>query len=160
MSQPGVLIIGYGSPLRGDDGVGMRAADLLREASWPPGERPEIVACHQLTPELAEPVSRAGRVVFIDAACDDDPGTITCRPIAPEVPGPAAFTHLAGPAALLAAARRWYGRSPEAVLCSVGGKDFGLAEQLSPAVSAALPALIDQVLEAAAGVPCASGSHP
>ena len=147
-----VLIIGYGNPLRGDDGLGVRAAALLAEAPWSEGARPEILCCHQLTPELAEPVSLAARVIFIDASCDNSPGTLTCRPVAPDSYA-AALTHFAGPAALLACAEQWYGRRPEAVLYSISGQDFGPGEELSPVVAAALPALIQRVFAASAPIP-------
>ena len=55
------LVIGYGNSLRGDDGAGPYAARLLQnmndEGGW------DIVACHQLTPELAETISRASLVI-------------------------------------------------------------------------------------------------
>lgn len=61
-----VLILAYGNPLRRDDGVGWvigeRLAEMLRE------DVADVRVLHQLTPELAEPISRAGAVIFIDAA--------------------------------------------------------------------------------------------
>lgn len=59
------LIIGYGNPLRGDDGLGWHVAQRL--AAVLPQHRARIEVCHQLTPELAEPISRADLVIFIDA---------------------------------------------------------------------------------------------
>ena len=46
-----VLIIGYGNPLRADDGVGWQAARRLAELRQ--DEFVETLALHQLTPELA-----------------------------------------------------------------------------------------------------------
>ena len=60
-----VLIVGYGNPLRGDDGVGWRAAERLRGAIRDPDV--EIHALHQLTPEVMEALGRADRAIFIDA---------------------------------------------------------------------------------------------
>src|SRR5262245_29107852 len=72
-----VLIIGYGNPLRADDGVGWQAArhlaELLRD------EPIEILALHQLTPELAEPISRADLIIFIDASNEGQPGSWKCE---------------------------------------------------------------------------------
>ena len=62
------LIIGYGNPLRGDDGLGWRAAEQLAEII--PQSEAEVIACHQLTPELAEPISRARLVIFIDMSLE------------------------------------------------------------------------------------------
>ena len=60
------LIIGYGNPLRGDDGVGWEVASRL--AATIPEEAAHIMTVHQLTPELAESVSEAELVIFIDAS--------------------------------------------------------------------------------------------
>jgi hydrogenase maturation protease len=73
-----VLIIGYGNPLRSDDGVGWQAAELLTDD--PRLADAQILACHQLTPELAEDVSRAGFVVLIDASTEPGvPGSVETR---------------------------------------------------------------------------------
>ena len=68
------LIIGFGNTLRGDDGFGRRAAERLRDVVDDP--EIEILSLHQLTPELMDPVSRAERVIFLDAAAGPDPGEI------------------------------------------------------------------------------------
>ena len=46
------LIIGYGNPLRSDDGFGWHAGRLLAQALA--GQEAEVITCHQLTPELAD----------------------------------------------------------------------------------------------------------
>lgn len=125
-----MLIIGYGNPLRGDDGFGYRAAERI----------PGAIAAHQLTPELMEPISRADRVVFLDAAADGFPGQVRRRKLTPTT-GDAGFTHHATPEALLAGALALYGRAPEATLITVCGADFSLSDRLSPEVQAALESL-------------------
>jgi hydrogenase maturation protease len=52
--MPGTLIIGYGNPLREDDGVGWQVADQLLKNSE---GSIKVLTAHQLTPELAEPIS-------------------------------------------------------------------------------------------------------
>ena len=47
-----VLIVGYGNPLRCDDGLGWCAAEALSRSL--PFPETEIVICHQLAPELAD----------------------------------------------------------------------------------------------------------
>ena len=61
------LVIGYGNTLRSDDGVGAKVAAAVAELALP-----GVVALvlHQLTPELAETISEARAVVFVDAAVD------------------------------------------------------------------------------------------
>ena len=137
--MPDTLIIGYGNPLRGDDGFGWHAALRLREIIHDDGI--EILPVHQLTPELMDPISRARRVIFIDAAVGDDAGTLTVITIE-TTGGPApAFTHFATPAALLQGASSLYGAKPEALLITVVGLDFELGEKLSEPVQVALESL-------------------
>jgi hydrogenase maturation protease len=142
--MPGLLIIGYGNPLRRDDGFGWHAALRLRESMASRGA--EILAVQQLTPELAEPVGRARRVVFLDAAREGCPGDIRRRVLA-AAPTGAAFTHSASPEALLAGAARLYGSAPEAVLYTVTGGSFEFGEELTPEVQQAMAAVIAAVEE-------------
>lgn len=137
-----VLIIGYGNPLRSDDGLGWHAAERLRSELADP--EIEIRAVHQLTPELADPLSRARRVIFIDAAAEGEPGTLQRRSLTPSAGGDA-FTHHATPSALLAAARSLYGHAPEAILFSVPAESVAFGESLSPMVRQALDELVEQI---------------
>jgi hydrogenase maturation protease len=137
--MPHTLIIGYGNPLRGDDGFGWHAAVRLREVIDDAGI--EILAVQQLTPELMDPISRARRVIFIDAAVGEEPGKLTVATLE-TTGGPApAFTHFATPAALLEGARSLYGAKPEALLITVVGFDFELGENLSEPMQLALESL-------------------
>jgi len=79
-----LLILGYGNPLRGDDGVGWHAVHRLRERSAELDA--DVMSCHQLTPELAEAVSRAERVIFIDARVGPTPGTVEVSEVAAGAP--------------------------------------------------------------------------
>jgi hydrogenase maturation protease len=132
------LIIGYGNPLRGDDAVGFLAAERIRELVRDP--EVEVLAVHQLTPELMEPISQADRVIFIDAAANGEPGVITETRIEGEVAS--SFTHIATPQALLAGAQRLYGRSPSATLITITGRDFDIGDWLSEPVRLALETLV------------------
>lgn len=126
-----MLIIGYGNPLRGDDAFGYRAAERISGA----------IAVHQLTPELMDPIARADRVIFLDAATDGTPGEIRRRPVLPAEDG-RPFTHHATPESLLAGAQALYGRAPEATLITVTAATFDLSEALSPEVQKALESLL------------------
>ncbi len=64
--MPRLLIIAYGNPLRSDDGVAWRAAAALQKIFSP--DKAEILALHQLGPELAENASRSECVIFVDAS--------------------------------------------------------------------------------------------
>ena len=137
-----VLIIGYGNPLRGDDGLGWQAAERLAVELTDP--EIEIKAVHQLTPELAEPLSRTSLAIFIDAAARGEPGAVLRRPLSP-ANGEAAFTHQATPAALLAMSRVLFGRAPEAVLFSVPVESAAFGHRLSPVVQQAMERLCEEI---------------
>lgn len=140
MARERLMIIGYGNPLRGDDGLGWQAARRLADEVR---DGVDVIACHQLMPELAEPLSRADRAVFIDAAPPGDPpGTIVMGSVQPRPADPGAFTHHLDPAGLLELARSLYGQAPPAELITVAGQQFGFSEQLSPPVQAALENIV------------------
>jgi len=137
------LIIGYGNPLRSDDGFGWHAGGLLAQALA--GQDAEVITCHQLTPELAEPLSQSSRAVFIDADAQGTPGEIRRRAVRPEIPASSTFTHSCTPSGLLASAERLYGHRPQAVVITVSAQSFAFGDTLSPVVSAALTEVVDQV---------------
>ena len=150
------LIIGYGNPLRGDDGLGWRVAEELRRL--PAFAQAEVLFRHQLTPELAEPVSRAQAVFFIDAARDGAPGQVKRREVSPQsLPG--RFSHAYSPEELLGLARLLYGACAFAVVFSITGECFGHGEQLSRVVAAQIPELIAKVVETAHDAGQWSGSN-
>jgi hydrogenase maturation protease len=138
------LVIGIGNPLRRDDAAGWLTA--LRLADLVDPRRVTTIATHQLIPELAEPASRASRVIFIDAAVDGTPGTLSRASVIPE-PQPQSLTHGFTPSALLALAVRLYDRVPPAELFTVAGADFRHGEDLSPSVERACNEIIHTILE-------------
>lgn len=137
-----MLILGYGNVLRGDDGFGCCVVRALSAAVVDP--EVDIRELHQLTPELAEPVSRAAHVVFIDAARDGPLGELRRVPVEAALAG--AFTHHLTPAALLACARELYGRAPAATLFSAAGACFDYTTDLSPRLQGAVNEAVRQVL--------------
>jgi hydrogenase maturation protease len=139
-----ILIVGYGNPLRGDDALGWRAAERLRELVTDPSV--EILTLHQLAPELMEPLSQADLAVFIDAGVGPEPGAVLERRLDPRPSGSASFTHHAPPEALLWAARALYGRAAEDRMITVTGADFSYSTDLSPTVEARLEDVASAVL--------------
>lgn len=151
-SASDVLIIGYGNPLRGDDGVGWHAAQRIdehRSAGHPRLDGWRTMTVHQLLPEHAQTISEAGRVIFIDASVDDAPGVWQRRPLTASSPGDAIDSHALGAQEILALADRLYGRCPPADLYTIGGADFSLGERLSPQVQRAMEAVVAAILDAA-----------
>ena len=153
--MPNTLIIGYGNPLRCDDGVGVRAAERLAardeevDASPSPPEGIAVIACHQLTIELAPLVAAVERLILMDACAEGEPGTLHERNLAPAALDIGSLSHHLDPRGLLAAAQILYGRAPAAVLLTVSGGSFDYGEALSPAVAAALPQLLARIRQLA-----------
>jgi hydrogenase maturation protease len=139
MTTPRVLIIAYGNPLRGDDGLAWHVAEKLSEMNLP-GDI-EIITRHLLTPELALPVSQATTVFFIDAARDGVPGELASGLIEPQR-SCSVFTHELSPGAVLTAAQELYGRCVEAFSISLCGECFDHGETLSAKVEEGLPHLV------------------
>lgn len=137
-----VVILGYGNPLRGDDAVGWLAAQELQRRLA--DDEIEVVAAHQLNPEHAELVAKAGLAIFMDASADAPAGTITRVPVFPADKSARPSTHNLTPGALLACARELYGTYPDAVLFAVGARDFACGEISKPVVDS-LPVLVAQV---------------
>ena len=139
--MPRVLIIGCGNPLRGDDGVAWRVAEELARASM---EDIEVVAQHQLTPELAFAISRAEAVLFVDADAAASAGEIRCQEVTPR-PSAVSLSHELSAAGLLSLSQKLYGKQPRASMISIGGETFAHSESLSPKVEAALPRVLRMV---------------
>ncbi|GAP14322.1 hydrogenase maturation protease [Longilinea arvoryzae] len=141
------LVIGYGNPLRTDDGLGLRAVETLL-TRLPCGQC-EAITNHQLVPELAEKIARADRVAFIDASSEShgrEAGTIRQRPVRSDAVQTGGLSHHVAPECLVALAGQLYGYEPQAVLFTVEAQSFELGENLTPPVQAALPELIDQIM--------------
>jgi hydrogenase maturation protease len=134
------LVIGYGNPLRGDDGIGPAAASAF--ANEGTIDHTRAIVCHQLTPELAECMAAADLVVFVDATVNIGPGTVAVREIHGAAQVSSGLAHTSTPAALLVLARELYGRLPDAFLVTVGVSSLALGEGLSDAAAAALPVAI------------------
>lgn len=138
------LIIGYGSPIRGDDALGPLAADALAAGPLPTGVR--VISRHVLTAELTEDIAAADRVIFLDAAADGSPGEVQVRKLHPDETAVSTMAHFLDPRELLAWCATLYERVPDAWLVSAAGESFDYASyRLTPTAAAALTPLLDQV---------------
>jgi hydrogenase maturation protease len=144
-----VLVIAWGNPLREDDAVAWHVVEALRRLQ-PRQSLPALHLRHaqQLTPEMAECVSRAVGVVFVDARRDGTPGEVRCDEIAPSA-GSDPLGHSLRPEALLLYAEQLYGRAPRAVVLSIAGECFGMGEALSPLVRRAIPQAVRTIVRQA-----------
>jgi hydrogenase maturation protease len=133
-----VLILGYGNPLRSDDGLGWQVAVQLFRTNQ--SCEVLVLPCHQLTPELAEPISRCETVLFIDSTRQGTPGEFRCEELRSQA-GPVSFTHDLSPRALLDLSSELFGGCPRAYLMTICGECFEFGETLSVCVSQSLPEL-------------------
>ena len=137
-----VLILGYGNPGRGDDGLGPAAAARIEALGWP-----NVTAydAYQLNIEDAWDAAGHDVVWFVDAARTGP------SPYGIEVLAPAAslaFTsHLMRPEAILAMAHHYYGASPQAFLLGIRGYEFAFVEALTQAASGNLASAVDMLTD-------------
>lgn len=132
-----VLVIGYGNPLRGDDGVGCVIAEELARRISDPESKVQVVACHQLNPELAEPIAETRAVIFIDASLELKPGEVRVSAVAADRFSPA-FAHSMKPSALLATASELFGQAPPAKSVGIGVASMDAGMTLTPQVRSAV----------------------
>lgn len=122
----GTLVLGYGNTLRSDDGVGPRTAEAVAALALP-GVR--TLTCDLLTPELAEAISRARLVFFVDASVEA-PREVQVRRLEPN-PTCQVMAHAADPRTMLALARDVYGHAPDAWWITVPVENLGVGCELS-----------------------------
>lgn len=139
----GVLVIGYGNALRSDDGFGWHVAGILGDDPRLAGAT--ILRLHQLTPELALDISRAGFVVFVDAR-QGDPGRLVVETVAAADDVALAWTHHVAPGVLMTLAQDLYGHAPDAVAVSVGLASTEVAEALSAPTAALVPEAVELIV--------------
>ena len=142
-NQPaGFLVIGYGNTLRGDDGVGPRVAEAIEKLNLP-GER--TLVCQQLSPEYADPVSRAHTVVFVDAAVDA-PREVQLRKLEPNESSQL-MAHAADPRTLLALARDVFDHAPQAWWLTIPAVKLDFSETLTPEAQRGFAEAVEKIQE-------------
>jgi hydrogenase maturation protease len=138
-----ILIIGFGSIDRGDDGVAYHVINALRQRLGQNmldedetgleelGNQTDSVFLVQLAPELMDIMAGYDQVVFVDAHVLENVGNLHCVPVLPEYT-PATITHHMGPAMILALLKALYQREPTGHLVSIRGYNFDFHRNLSP----------------------------
>lgn len=131
-----VLLIGYGNPGRGDDGLGPAFARRIALRRLP-GLTIEID--YQLTVEHALMISAADTIIFADAALDtEDPFYFRQMD---ETTAQALGSHTLTPQAALSLARLLFGAAPECFILGLRGDSFGeMSEELSSTALGSLDA--------------------
>lgn len=142
--MPRTLILGYGNPLRGDDALGWVVAEEL-ERRFADDEQVDVMAVHQLTPDLSELLHRYREVVLVDACAGCESTSVVREDVRPDPTPPRPFTHYVTPGQLLASTRALYGSAPKVVFVGLTTNAFEVGKPLSRQVRAALPRLVDVV---------------
>jgi len=135
-----VLVVAVGNPLRGDDAIGPLIARHLAATS--DEDSMEVVSCRQLTPELAENIAEAQRVIFVDAAVDVPPGQIRWAAVQAGTGTCGTFSHQITPSLLLSYAKSLFSKCPDAIQISIGGASFDFCEGLSAEAQAGYQELV------------------
>jgi hydrogenase maturation protease len=140
-----LLVIGYGNTIRCDDGVGPHVAEAVADLNL---AEVETLSVPQLTPELAEPISRASMVIFVDAALDA-PREVQLRELAP-ADSSQVLAHTATPQTMLALARDVFGHAPTAWLLTIPIETTDIGEALSHLARRCCTLAIQKISELAA----------
>ena len=135
-----VLILGYGNTLRGDDALGIHAAHALHDFYCTDGGL-RVLATSELTFDLAEDISQARMILFIDAAASGLPGKIHSEEI-PPADEKVRFTHHWTPQTLLMLAKQMYGIAPSAMILTMAGAANEVGVGLSQEVEHRMPELL------------------
>jgi hydrogenase maturation protease len=138
MNKARCLILACGNTLRGDDGIGPWLAQWAEERfEDEPGLR--VLSRQQWTLELAEEISAAETVLFIDCSASDAPGSVSIVAVEPAAVE-ALATHHQGAPELLGLASKLYASLPRtALLMTVGAGSMELSEEFSQPVLDAIP---------------------
>ena len=138
----GVVIVGVGNPLRGDDAVGHVVTLALELYAACAGMY--LATAHQILPELALTLRNARLAIVVDAAVDVSAGRVVARPVAGS-PVRRAVGHAGAIQDVLDLTRLVFGRAPETWAVLIGGARWDVGSPLSPAVSAAVPRALHQI---------------
>ena len=138
-------VVGVGSRVMGDDGVGYHAVERLHDRSLPGG----VTATHAGTTAFLalEAMSGADRAVVVDAlALDDEPGTIReFRLHDPSEEAPEVTMHDFSFSDALAVGDAAYDLPEEVLLVGVVPERLEPSLELSETVAAALPELVSRI---------------
>ncbi len=142
------LILGLGNPLRGDDGVGPRVVAELLRRGLPDGVAAVDGGTGGL--DLLHLLEGWERAIIVDTALlGRRPGEfVRFTPEEAHLVGSlvSLSSHTAGLADALALARALGQRLPEIVIYGIQPERMDWEEGLSPAVAAALPRLVEEIL--------------
>ena len=125
-TRSATLIIGCGNSTRRDDGLGIYAADLLKNSL----ENASLTIYQQLDISLAEEIVNYDLVIFVDAGMIDEPFRIKKIDANPARPN-AAYTNVTSIYEILNITEKLYHKTPLCYAVIIKGYDFSFGERLT-----------------------------
>lgn len=123
-----MLLIGYGNPGRGDDGLGPALSERFKEKHLP---GLDVDTDYQLTAEHALAIAAHDLVVFADAEIGGA-GAFSFKEIEPAPPASLA-SHSFAPHTVLSLGETLFSARPRAFVLGISGYDYGeVKEGLTP----------------------------
>lgn len=151
------LIIGYGNPLRSDDGAGQKVAELVAE--W---NREDVRSrsVHQLTPELADDISRVDTAIFIDATpvTSETPSQVQIQSLEPKAIA-ASLGHSNTPQYLLSLTKELYRTTPKAYWILIPAINFEFGETFSTVTERGIKIALKKIEEIARQQPITNNQN-
>lgn len=127
-----LFVVGIGNPLREDDQVGLYLVERLRAHFG--AELPAMVV-YEPDIVLAETIAAYKTLLIVDASVSESEAPFRLAPLAPAAtfcPGGGFSSHVFDWGMILAMARDLFGHAPQAFVCGVRARHFGISESLSP----------------------------
>jgi len=150
-----ILVIGYGSDLRGDDAIGRIVAEAVARRRIP---NVRAISITQLVPELATQLAECRAAIFVDASLAEDIDTIAVRELtsaSPEMRG----LHAAGPRELLGLASICYDRRPPAWLVAIAASEVDISDCLSSGTSQHIETAVSAIEQLAQALSRSEATH-
>lgn len=137
------IILGIGNELLGDEGVGVHAARLLQLENLPGNTRVLEIGTSIL--DALQDLETAGRVIIVDAMkAGSSPGTVYKVPLE-SCQGPTCIASMHGFDIFRVMALAGFSRTPPVTVFGVEPALIDWSMELSPAVSQAMPFLLEAV---------------
>jgi len=152
------IIMGYGNPDRGDDGVafyiinrllsvnGLLSMDLFSQEIIPLNSTTDLWFNLQLLPEVANILGNYETALFIDAHTSEINEEIQFIEI-DAIYQTSPFTHHISPQTCLAITKEIFGKAPKSYLVSILGTEFQFTTHLSQKTNSLADMAINQILE-------------
>jgi hydrogenase maturation protease len=125
--EPPVLVLGYGNPGRGDDGLGPAAAEAIEQLGLP---GVLTIAKYQLAIEDASDAAACASVIFVDAA-RAGVAPFSGAAVLPSAGVTCFASHIVPPDVIIGLCTHVYGRTPDARLIGIRGYAFDFDEGLT-----------------------------